>query len=487
MMRANGTSAAPYGRSLFLLAVLVYGIAAWNSTGYHSADEHHQIIEFAQHYLGDLTERQLAWEYPTGIRSSLQVWIAAGAISGSRALGWSDPFTAMFLLRALTAILALLAVRSFIRATTHELPAGLRTGYTALSYFLWYLPFLYVRFSSEAWSGILFLLALAGMLRPERSARWPFFSGVLLAAAVVCRPAVVPMVAGVIGWLIMVRREKLHTLVKVLLGGALMAVLAWALDTVFYGELTFGPWHYYHMVITGPPREAFDTLPWYYYAPWVVKYAIPPLGMALLLALATLCFRRPAHVLAWVIVPTLIALSVLPHKELRFLFLLAPLSPLLLTIGLLEWRTFTGSIPPWTWKTVGMLVLAMNLLGLAVVSTQPAGNGKTALVDHIGPEDRITYLIDPTVVWRIALPPYYRPNALGDTIMDPAIMNDAVSTELLVAVPEQEQRLVERSGQRFIPLASTEPAWVTALLKAYTWNEAAPAWTLYRVVPAETR
>lgn len=42
-----------FHRTVFTAAVVVYLITAWNSTGFHNADEHYQIIEFAQWKLGE--------------------------------------------------------------------------------------------------------------------------------------------------------------------------------------------------------------------------------------------------------------------------------------------------------------------------------------------------------------------------------------------------------------------------------------------------
>ncbi|WP_289482033.1 hypothetical protein, partial [Klebsiella pneumoniae] len=90
--------------TVFVVAVLAHLITAWNSTGYHSADEHHQIIEFAQYQLDELPRGHLAWEFPTHIRSSIQPWTAVIVLKGARALGLNDPAHLMFLLRLLSAV-----------------------------------------------------------------------------------------------------------------------------------------------------------------------------------------------------------------------------------------------------------------------------------------------------------------------------------------------------------------------------------------------
>ena len=39
-------------KGIIALAIVIYGITAWNSHGYYHADEHYQIIEFAGEKLG---------------------------------------------------------------------------------------------------------------------------------------------------------------------------------------------------------------------------------------------------------------------------------------------------------------------------------------------------------------------------------------------------------------------------------------------------
>lgn len=129
-----------------------------------------------------------------------------------------------------------------------------------------------------------------------------------------------------------------------------------------------------------------------------MKYAIPPIGACLLLALVLLIWKRPKHLLVWCIVPFFVAHAFIPHKELRSSFLLGGLvAPLLLVLGFVEWRMlFNGD----KWHTIGKLALGIliftNLLGLSVVLTSPAGIGRTVLAKALHamqpqPGSHITY------------------------------------------------------------------------------------------------
>src|SRR6516165_10768535 len=92
----------------FLAAALgVHLIAAWYNGGFLNADEHYQIIEFAQYKLGRQPPSALAWEFGATMRPALQPWLAAGAIRLGEAVGVSSPFAIAFALRIVSTLLAL--------------------------------------------------------------------------------------------------------------------------------------------------------------------------------------------------------------------------------------------------------------------------------------------------------------------------------------------------------------------------------------------
>lgn len=474
----------PYRHPVLIavVAVALHVVTAWNSSGYHSADEHHQVIEFAQTKLGELPPGHLAWEHPTGIRSSIQPWIAAGTIVAARSVGIADPLHQAFLLRLLSALLALIAVRAFVRAARDQLPRDLQQPFMLLSIGLWFLPFLHVRFSSEGWSASFLLLGLAALLRkPDQAARWPWQAGAALAMAVLLRPSTAVVVAGAIAWLVVVRRPGTRLVLQLVFAGLLTVLLGLVADSLFYGRVVLSTWNYWMMAVSGPPREAFDTLPWYYYPPWVVKYAIPPIGALLLIAYIVVLVRNPRHVLVWCITPLLVVLTLVPHKEVRFLFPIADLAPLLVMLAVSSMRAGLEAIPAWLRQFfVGGLVL-INLVALAVVVMRPAGNGRTALVPPMRGAGAVTYLIDPVVAWRIEVPPFYRDKVPGDTAIAPGAVQGPLPTPLVVLRDADLALLQATTRQHFEPLARTAPLWEEHLMRWYTWNEGWPPWTLYRV------
>jgi len=297
------------------------------------------------------------------------------------------------------------------------------------------------------------------------------------------RPSSAVVVAGALAWLLFVHRPTMGQWLRMAATALLVVITGATLDSLFYATPTFSTWNYWMMAITGPPREAFDTLPWYYYPPWIVKYATPPVGLLLLAAYAVVLIRRPRHLLVWCITPLLLVLTIIPHKELRFLYPIADLAPWLLVLGYTEWldRKWPSRNTAILMNTLLVVALLANIMGLLVVTTRPAGNGRTALLPAMKERGNVTYLIDPSIAWRVEVPPFYRTKIEGDTVITPSQLQGPIRTALVIAQETDLKAVTARTGQTFLPLTRTAPTWEETLLRWYTWNEGWPPWTLYAV------
>lgn len=471
-----------FHKVVFVGAVILYLVAAWFSTGYHSADEHFQIVAFAQWKLGELPAAHLPWEFEAGIRSSLQPWIAALVFRGASYISCPDPFTRTLLLRSLTAILALLAMRDLIRTTIGRLGESSGKLHVLLGYGLWFLPFLAVRFSSEGWSAIFLVLLVTTILRSNEDKRWALKAGAFAGVAILCRPAMGLIVLSLLAWMHWVRRDRLRNIGQVISMLFAVLLIGVALDVAFYGRNVFTLWNYVSLGFGADPAVRFDTLPWWYYPPWIIKYAIPPIGAVILLAFAVLLIHEPKHVLVWIMLPFLIAHSVLPHKELRFLYPLAPLIPWLLIEAWSILQAPLARIPRWIMIPAAMMLAIANLFGLAVVVSTPAGEGRARLAKELirvaAPGDRIGYVVESSTAWRITLPDFYQPKGTQEVILEPGRPITA-QVEYLIAQEVLNPSLPLDPSR--MPLMRSQPGWTDRLMRLYTWNEGPAPWTLYRV------
>jgi hypothetical protein len=101
----------------FMLCIsLVYIAVAVNSNGFNNADEHFQIIEFAQFKLGNSDPSALAWEFHSQVRPGLQPFMCFSIFKFLKFLGINDPYTLSFALRLVT------AMQRLIKAAFPRLP-----------------------------------------------------------------------------------------------------------------------------------------------------------------------------------------------------------------------------------------------------------------------------------------------------------------------------------------------------------------------------
>lgn len=80
--------------------------------------------------------------------------------------------------------------------------------------------------------------------------------------------------------------------------------------------------------------SSFSTEPWWEYFAQVLERAVPPFSLLYLLPPLMLFALRPKHVLTWTVLPFLLVHMMIGHKELRFLFPMLGLVPLLVVHGL---------------------------------------------------------------------------------------------------------------------------------------------------------
>ena len=470
-----------------MLALAVHVTTAWFSSGYYAADEHYQVIAFAQAKLGELAYDALPWEYEERMRTALLPVVAYGVIKMGRSLFSADPFLVTFLLRLLTGIFALLVVRRLVRVLRTQIAMPLQLPYVALSYLLWFLPYQHVRFAAETWSGMFFLLGMAGMIHPsQRSLRWPAI-GLFFGLCTLLKPAMLVACVGAISWSLVIERQRYTIVLRMLLGGSVALFLGLLADSWFYGEFTPTLWNYLHknaLSITRvePLPVAVEPYPWCYYFPWIMKYGIWPIGTALLTGLFWLTFRKPRSLVLWCIWPYLAMLMLVPHKELRFLFPMADLAPVVLVLAWQDMRA-TGlfirsgkavqcSLVAGVW---GLLLI--NLLGLVIAGTTAAGSGRTRLAQQLGTDSgNAFYDADKDTVWKIAIPSFYGGPAQP---MDRLQTLCAGGTGVVVSTGSYCSLVA------VTPMATADPQWADAVLKAYGWRPQDRGWAAYLITPVK--
>src|SRR5258706_10044184 len=225
-------------RSLAVLAAIIL-VTAWFSETFYFPDEHYQVLEFMSYRLGITQASDLPWEFSARIRPWFQPLLYFLIAKPLTVLGVNDMFTIVFVLRLMTGLFSLAALAVFARALlpTIEGEEERRAFVRTLPLF-GFLPYLFVRTSSETFSAAFFALGLA-LAIGERSAARLAIAGLVFGLAFESRYQTGLLGLGLFAWLAMVGRARWPALAA-FLGGGLGALAIGALAGRWgYGQFVF--------------------------------------------------------------------------------------------------------------------------------------------------------------------------------------------------------------------------------------------------------
>ena len=363
--------------SLAILTVVTL-ITAWFSSTHYFVDEHYQILELMGYKLGLTASSDMRWEFHAQVRPWFQPLVYYAISRPLILLGVTDIFTVTFILRLLTGLLSLTALTLFARAIlpTIEGEAEKRAFVQYLPLF-GFLPYLFVRTSSETFSAAFFALGLAVALERRTAARLAL-AGLCCGLAFESRYQTGLMGLGLFAWLAVIAREKPARLAA-FLGGGMAAVLLGALaDRWGYGAWAFPPLGYTNVnLVQGVAAQRFGREPLFAYfwlMPASVFFAIT---LVLMAGMAAMWLRNARHPVSWASLPFVLAHLVIAHKEARFLFPLAILATSFPVLGfsprLPRWRAAFACF--WQWRTswAALAVTAISVVAMAGFAVYPFG------------------------------------------------------------------------------------------------------------------
>ncbi len=317
---------------IYAIAGAIFLLTAWFSSGYNHFDEHFQIIEFAGLKLGLTLEGNLPWEYGRMMRPAFQpllVWIICKGLS---VVEISDPFFIAICIRLFSAALTFGCIHLLIRLYAPEiLSKKLYHWFLLLSFFLWFVPYNGVRFSSETISGRVLLIGLAlFLLRKQIRPADYLMAGIVMGIAFILRYQVAFMILGFAAWLFFIRKCGISNIIIFVYGLILSFGIGVMADRWFYGQWVLTSWNYLYQNIFLDKASGFGVSPWWYYISETFLNAFPPLSIIYILAVFLYIWAFPKDVLTWTIVPFLAIHFIIPHKEIRFLFPMIGLLPVMI-------------------------------------------------------------------------------------------------------------------------------------------------------------
>ncbi len=385
-------------QKLLLLSFVLHGMAAGCSVGFSHPDEHFQVLEWASYQMGWTPAEALPWEFKSQIRSWFHpglvtaFWKAVTSLGGealshSALVAWVRALHALFGWFSCVALAQSLGLWFSGGASKQESSDALKpkgrdaTPFNAAaSPLLWlqgatllffFLPFLHARTSSENLSSNFLALSVAVLPRAFQAKRkpllWAVLSGVLGGAAFFARFQSALFLAPLLLALLFISpKDRWKAFCTWLLGVAAVIGLGIGIDVWGYGALVFTPWRYFQFNLLQGAAAGFGTMPPWGYLTLLFAKTPWPWGW-LVLATLFLCLKdRELRRHPWVVacVAFVLAHSLIAHKELRFLFPLAPFFPAMALLAF--WHTQV-----WQRRSARVALLALNGIFLAFLSTFP--------------------------------------------------------------------------------------------------------------------
>ncbi len=380
-----------------LVAISIYMMTIVNSVGFYYPDEHFQIIEFARWKMGVATESTIPWELSCQIRPTLQPVITLLLMRVMEAIGIVNPFHQTLLLRLVMASVMTTAIGCFIRATRDQFPTALRYPYAALSYLLWFIPFLCVRYSSETMSAAFLLFAMAGIVGSRGGGvdgfkNIPaFVTGALLCLSFEFRYQMAFAIAGIALWSIFTGKMRVRDFWATACGFGVVLLLCTLIDSLFYENLVFAPWNYFRENIVHGVASTFGTAPWYAYFPMVINGATPLVGFVMIAAIAVALFLHPKSPVTWAVVCFIIGHAAVAHKELRFLFPIVFFMPLfimwLVDVLTRHFKDCCRSPVRYAFIFIVGLFIIVNTGGLLIESVKSPRYGRSSMLAYLHESD----------------------------------------------------------------------------------------------------
>ncbi len=416
-------------------AILIFGITAYNSTGFFQADEQYQIIEFAGLKLGVNQPNDLTWEYHENMRSAFQPTICYFLFSFLKFLQISDPYILTFILRFVSAITAVLILSYFIKTTKKLIVDKFRTAYALLTYFLWFIPFLSVRFSSEIWSGLFFLLALAIHHNQKSNYYILLLTGICLGLAFLCRFQTVFLIIPFSIWLLNNNKGAIKLLFKIFIGFSIILLIGVLIDHWFYEKFVFTPYHYFIQFLNDAKSTIFLAEPWNYYVIEIANLPNVIVGIMIFTSIIILLFKQPKNLFIWCFVFFVILHSFIQHKEERFLFPIAFLLPIILIQGYQELMQLIHNnfIIKIFNISFSIILISINAFGIIVMFSKSANEGRMEITKYIHTNYKTSKInliscpyANPYNPWGLPMKTYEEKNILYTPINSLNELNDSI-------------------------------------------------------------
>ncbi len=365
-------------KGVYLISCFFLIIASIFSIGYYHVDEHWQILEFAGSKLNLISTDNLPWEYAYQIRSSIQPVFVVQLYKLLDLVGLSNPFTVSFVLRILSAALSFYSMYMLYKVYRPQIKdAILQKWFLTLSFLLWFAIYNAVRFSSEGWSGTLFIIGYAHYFLIKKENYFNYLVvGLMLGLSFLFRFQLGFLSFGFVLWMVFIRKEKLNKIAYIFSGILLALLIGVISDRWFYGEWTMTAWNYFEQNIIYDVASKHGVSLWWYYITQSIQATIPPFSLLIVLSFILVFVYKKSSPLTWSLLPFLLIHFVIAHKEIRFLFPIIGFIPIIIIKGIeiIQNKWAANILKNKVFLVFMKTFIVINFLSMVFVSLRPSEN-----------------------------------------------------------------------------------------------------------------
>ncbi len=334
----------------FLLICIIIGailhiISAYFTIGFYSDDEHFQILEITAYLLGinniaieDTTGYYWEWREHIRMRPWLQPYIYFKFISSLQYLSINDPFIWTLLIRIVSSLFGFLSI-IYLYFTLKEKFFNKNFKFNTFIFFsFWFYPFLHSRTSSENLGITLFIISFC-LIYKLIITKDLYFSYIKLFTAcflfgisMVIKFTLVFTTIPIFIWIIIFRFKISLILIFSSIIFICLAI-GIMLDSFFWGYFTNTYYQFYKFNLSEEMGRLndFGVEPWYFYIIEISKQLAPLLSITFLLGLFVYWLKNKFDVISWLTFTTILAFSLIGHKEIRYIFPVYIFAPLFIS------------------------------------------------------------------------------------------------------------------------------------------------------------
>lgn len=429
-----------------LLSLVLIVFAAIFSYGFYTPDEYFSIIQFVNFKLGGLPHSQMHWEYHSYFRPWALPFFYYCVIKFLLMIGIKNPFILAFFFRFFSGIIGWFALNAMaLLSCKWILKPNEKIIQLRVLFFLYFIPFLLVRTSSENLSGSIFILSFFLLVYPAASLvkgkmtlkqlYLHFASGILLGLSFEFRYQSGILVAALLVWLLIIKRLPLRYMLIICLGIAISISIGSLIDRWGYGQWVFPPWNYVRICFFEKVLDNFGISPFYAYITMLIKHPMLPINILIIVGAFCFWIRYPKQPLTWITLTFFLVHSCIGHKEVRFLFPIALPATLFIIMGLANGFTLTlriqKLIPSKLCKAFNTLLYSINIVALLFLcfsARQPEIKMQKFIYHNVSPESRWYFCkYNPYALYRQPMT-FYRPHSLEiDSIETPQSLERLLS------------------------------------------------------------